>query len=331
VVEAAGFMLAAGSCYLGCACLALALPRHWKEVSGDAALPSGWAPRLRATGGLLLVAGAAGVVLREGPAFGGALAVLLLTTSAWAVAATLTWRPHWLRPLTSYRSAPRPPRSLAEASLAALFTATVWLSCLVVGVVGLALPLSAPPLRPPEPPPVIAELVEVQLGEPPPEPAPAESPPPDPLLPPPLASLAAPPPSPTLVAVAPSAQIAFALPVQGATVVTDPRLASHHRPSVAAGRPAAAPQVQTITYGQGEGKQPAPDYPSQALREGQEGAVVVRFRVAEDGRVQSATVARPSPWSLLDMAAVRVVRERWSFRPGPPRLYEVSIRFQLTK
>jgi periplasmic protein TonB len=92
-----------------------------------------------------------------------------------------------------------------------------------------------------------------------------------------------------------------------------------------------APPVQTIVYGQGEGRQPAPDYPQRAIREGQEGTAVVRFTVEENGRVSAAELISPSPWALLNGAALRVVRERWRFRPGVLRLYQVSIRFELTK
>jgi TonB family protein len=59
--------------------------------------------------------------------------------------------------------------------------------------------------------------------------------------------------------------------------------------------------------------------------------VTIRFSVGEDGRVISAEAVSPSPWSMLNDAALRVVRGRWRFREGSPRLYEVAIRFELTK
>ena len=79
------------------------------------------------------------------------------------------------------------------------------------------------------------------------------------------------------------------------------------------------------------GRQPAPDYPWRAQREGQEGTVTVRFTVSEEGRVLAAEAVKPCPWNMLNEAAVRVIKERWRFVTGPIRLYEVSIRFQLTK
>jgi protein TonB len=88
---------------------------------------------------------------------------------------------------------------------------------------------------------------------------------------------------------------------------------------------------QPLTFGQGDGKQPAPDYPRESLRQGQEGTVTVRMTVGEDGRVLAAEDSSPSPWPLLNNAAVRVVKSRWRFAPGPVRAYEVAIRFQLNK
>jgi TonB family protein len=89
--------------------------------------------------------------------------------------------------------------------------------------------------------------------------------------------------------------------------------------------------VQPLTFGQGEGRQPAPEYPRRAMQEGQEGLVGVRFTVGENGRVLTAEPIAPAPWPLLNEAALRAVRERWRFRPGPPRSYEVAIRFELKR
>jgi protein TonB len=126
--------------------------------------------------------------------------------------------------------------------------------------------------------------------------------------------------------------IAFPLPVEGPVRIVEANQAGHAPPAApAAPTPAPATPVQPITYGQGEGKQPAPEYPRQAVREGQEGVVTVRFTVGGDGRVLAAEAVSPAPWPLLNEAALRAVRERWRFRPGPLRLYEVAIRFELKK
>jgi protein TonB len=109
--------------------------------------------------------------------------------------------------------------------------------------------------------------------------------------------------------------------------------ASYVRPPATNSTFAAAPTlpVQSITYGLGEGKQPAPEYPSRAMREGQEGTVQILFAVAPDGHVLTAEISKASPWRLLNEAAVRAVRDRWRFRAGTARRYEVAIRFELSK
>jgi protein TonB len=81
--------------------------------------------------------------------------------------------------------------------------------------------------------------------------------------------------------------------------------------------------------GQGEGRQPAPNYPREALARRQEGVVTVQFLVGADGKVVSAEVWQASPWPLLNEAAVSAVRNRWHFNPGAARLYRVPIRFRI--
>lgn len=334
--EAGSLALALAASLLGFACLALSLPRHWREVSGGPVASRSDVTTRRALGYAFLLASLALAILRDGPSFGSALGVLMLTVGAAAVALVLTWRPLWLRPLVARASAPSPAGSAprAEAALVPIFTLTLWLTCLTVGVVGLALPRSpATPPRVLEPPPVVAELLEVALAsEPPPLPTLA-NPPPAPPEAPPLANLAEPPPAPAMLAVAaPSPALAFALPVAGPTRVVAASQAAYGRPAeTSAGRVASGPPLETLIYGQGDGKQPAPEYPGTALRAGHEGVVTIRIRVGDGGAVLAAEVSRPSPWPTLDLAALRVVRQRWAFRPGRPRLYEVAIRFELSQ
>ncbi|KAF0176757.1 MAG: TonB family protein [Limisphaerales bacterium] len=234
-------------------------------------------------------------------------------------------------------------------STVTVLTAVLWLGCLGVGAVGFVLPYARPHPPAPAAPAVQAELIKVELNQSPaPAPTPVQ-PPPDPTEPPPLFTPATPPQAPQLVAVAlPSPAVAFALPVvaparivevkQAAFVRTAPQPAPvvpSKAPGVGAAKPAAipapAPAVQTLTFGDGEGNQPAPRYPDSARRAGQEGTVVVRFSVGADGRVLAAEPSSPSPWGALNREALRVVREQWRFKPGPVRLYEVAIRFELRK
>jgi len=87
--------------------------------------------------------------------------------------------------------------------------------------------------------------------------------------------------------------------------------------------------VQNLTMGVGEGRQPAPDYPREALSRRQEGTVIIQFMVGVDGQVLSAEVWQGTPWPLLNDAALRTVRGRWHFGAGTVRLYRVPIRFRI--
>lgn len=256
--------------------------------------------------------------------------------------------------------APSAPRDLpalplsegvrSETTVASVLTLVLWLTCLLVGWLGFALPYARP--RPPAPaaPPVQAELIKVELvHSPAPPPASVTFPPPDTTPPPPLFAPPTPPQAPQLIAVAlPSPAIAFALPIEAPARIVEVNQAAFVRPApqptaiapnatpgknlsppTAPTAPAAA--VQTLTFGEGEGTQPAPRYPDTARRAGQTGTVVIRFSVGTDGRVLAAEPSAPSPWGALNREALRVVREQWRFKPGAARLCEVAIRFELKK
>jgi protein TonB len=76
------------------------------------------------------------------------------------------------------------------------------------------------------------------------------------------------------------------------------------------------------------GRMPPPSYPAEARRRNQQGTVIVAFTVAANGGVLSAQVERPSPWPLLNDAAVRAVR-RWRFPAGPVMQLRQPVVFQL--
>ncbi len=242
-------------------------------------------------------------------------------------------------PTSSSELSARPPTrgpGRDTLSVTAILTLVLWLGVLVIGTVGLAIPYPRPIPTAQSLPPVVVEILEVELTSDPVPLSESLPPPPDLLAPPPLLDPLLPPPdAPPLAAVAePSPAIAFAMPVEGPVRIVEIASAAQTRaeePIAVEAAPAPAPAVRAIQYGQGEGRQPAPEYPRQAVREGQEGTVTIRFSVGEEGRVLSAVSQTPSPWPLLNEAALRVVRERWRFRPGALRLYEVAIRFELRK
>ena len=84
-----------------------------------------------------------------------------------------------------------------------------------------------------------------------------------------------------------------------------------------------------LTFGVGEGRQPPPEYPREAVLAQQEGTVVVVFTVGTNGRVTDAVATSPSPWEILNQAALRKIRQTWRFSQGPVRSYQVTIQFQL--
>jgi len=170
----------------------------------------------------------------------------------------------------------------------------------------LQVKLTSAPLPPLDPQPQSGGTPQTQQAQPSP-----------PLMPP-LAS----------VALA-SPDIAFAVPLEAPVQIVPAAQAAQFKATAQTNTVVAAPLVQPLTYGIGEGRQPAPHYPREAVRSGQEGKVAVRFAVGENGRVLSAETVTPSPWPLLNEEAVRTVRQRWRFRNGPARLYEVTIRFEL--
>lgn len=219
-------------------------------------------------------------------------------------------------------------RNSEELHLLPIVTLVLWLVCLAVGGMGLSLryPRPHPPAKEPEP--VQAEIVNVELtsAQPPPDAAP---PPLDLTQPPPPPDAVVTPQSPPLVAVsAPNPEIAFALPVEGPARQVPAKQASHARPVQTT---TAQPAVQQLTFGKGEGNQPAPAYPRESIDARQEGSVLIRFSVGGDGRVVAAEVITPCPWPLLNQSALHAVRDSWSFAPGPLRLYQVTVRFQLGK
>ncbi len=245
---------------------------------------------------------------------------------------------------------PNTVRPADEVALAGVLTAVLWLGCIGIGTLGFALPYARPRPAASAPPPVQAELIKVDLARAAaPAPAAIQAPPPDPTQPPSLLAPATPPQAPQLVAVAqPSPAVAFALPIEAPARIVEVKQAAFERPAqqpapVAPSAPsgkgsrqpgsavAPAPAVQTLTFGEGEGTQPAPRYPDTARRAGQEGTVVIRFSVGTDGRVLAAEPSSPSPWNALNREALRVVREQWRFKPGAARLCEVAIRFELKK
>jgi protein TonB len=210
-----------------------------------------------------------------------------------------------------------------DTSLVPVLTLVGWLCCLAIGVLGLMLPYGHPHRSVTATESVKVQRLVVELSKEPPAPVETERLAGNPGSSTPLpADAMAPPP----IAVAqPSPAIAFALPVEGPTRVVPLDQATYAKPA----HPAQSTAVQQLTFGQGEGRQPSPEYPMQAIEQHQEGVVVVRLIVAANGQVSSAEAIQPCSWPLLNESAVRTVRQQWRFSVGEMRVYDVAIRFQI--
>jgi protein TonB len=213
-----------------------------------------------------------------------------------------------------------------------IITFVLWVGLISVGVAGFVWTPARPVAKQAVPPPVQAELLEVQLSNESvvlpqfTERSAIEDPPA-------LLDLVAEPPMTALAEVAaPNAVVAFALPVAGPVRIVETAQAAHARMPVQESVPVAAgPVVRSIEFGQGKGRQPAPIYPRQAQRERQEGRPGVRFAVDRSGRIAEVALSSPSLWPLLNDSAVETIRGKWRFAAADAGYYEVFIRFELKK
>jgi hypothetical protein len=94
-----GLLLAS---YGAFALLALSQDRHWHHLGGARRCPAPLTALLRGLGGVLLTAALALALIRDGAGFGALLWATAISVCAFAVVCTLTWRPHWLRPLARF-------------------------------------------------------------------------------------------------------------------------------------------------------------------------------------------------------------------------------------
>lgn len=99
-------------------------------------------------------------------------------------------------------------------------------------------------------------------------------------------------------------------------------------PPPVASAPAPRPVASMTTAQPQPISSPAPQYPAQALRRGEQGTVMISARIGPDGVPVSVDVARSSGSRTLDRAAVDAVR-RWRFRPaladGQPTTGQVQV------
>jgi protein TonB len=132
-----------------------------------------------------------------------------------------------------------------------------------------------------------------------------------------------------VAAVADSSAVAFSVPVKGAVAVASVRYAAPPPANLTAPPPRPAPVKFNPNATSDGGVYPQPMYPRFAMRQKQQGIVIVEMKVDADGAVISAEVFKSSGYTVLDEAAVDVVKTRWRFPAGPVRLFQWSCTFQL--
>jgi TonB family protein len=213
----------------------------------------------------------------------------------------------------------------AGMELMPIGAAVVWIGCMGIGITGILMPSIPPAASPKATLPTEVTLIQGELSR---DTSPLQKamPPPAPQqdMAPPAPALIAPVAPPMIALAAPTASLAFALPTSGPVSTAPPAEAI---PAHDQAKSVTAPTVQRISYGQGEGRQPKPEYPPEAQVARQYGKVLVRFTIAEDGHVNSAQAIEPCPYPLLNQSAVRTIREEWRFEPGPARVKEIVIEF----
>lgn len=131
-----------------------------------------------------------------------------------------------------------------------------------------------------------------------------------------------------VIAAAPSPDITFAVPTPGAVVTAQTRFAT---PPPPVGTKVASAPVKFDPTRETGGTFPKPEYPGYAQRQGQQGTTEVEIRVDESGRVEDVKILKTSGFALLDESAVKTLKERWRFPPGPRRDYVYPVEFHLGK
>jgi periplasmic protein TonB len=131
------------------------------------------------------------------------------------------------------------------------------------------------------------------------------------------------------VAAPSDAQVAFAVPVQGAVVVAkEARLASPP-PPVTHAPPARPTQFDPRNAA---GTFPEPTYPPLAQTHQYQGTATIEIFVDADGKITSAKVQKSSGYAILDEAALKVVKERWRFKgtgtPQGPLIWPCTFQLQ---
>jgi protein TonB len=219
-------------------------------------------------------------------------------------------------PLALSRLQRTPQRLLSRREVVLLGVLALVLHGAVIVWVNQA-PTPQLPVVPPEIPPMTIEFSR-------PAPPVVEPPPPEPIAqpvvepPPPVEDeLAVKPPPPKPIPKPKPVLKPVPKPV-AKPVTAQPAPAVTPQPVAAAPAPAAPPAPQPVTPASataGYLHNPAPEYPSQAMRRGWQGTVLLRVHVLTSGKPGEIQIQKSSGRESLDDAALAAVK-RWSFVPA---------------
>ena len=180
-----------------------------------------------------------------------------------------------------------------------------------------------PPSKPPEPPKPVDPPKPLPLTPPPKTVQPVLTPAPPVASPEPPAVLSAPTAAPTAPAVPAAAPSPPAPPPPPAPT-----------PPPAAPSPPPPPKVELPSSKADYLHNPPPDYPRMSKRLGEQGRVVVKVLIGEDGRAQKVELLTTSGFERLDKSAMEAAM-RWRYVPGKrggvaeAMWYQVPIQFTL--
>jgi protein TonB len=172
-------------------------------------------------------------------------------------------------------------------------------------------------------PPPTPKKVEIEILRKPPEP-PRVIEPPKPPPPPPKQVKQAPPPPPKPTPALHTAPAEAHIPAEAITVPENTQAPKSSEPPVAAAPeppapPPPPPKVEEpVTEATGYAsylKNPPPDYPAFAQRQGWEGTVLLHVHVLASGKPDKVDIKQSSGRKTLDEAAVSAVRN-WTFAPS---------------
>ncbi len=214
------------------------------------------------------------------------------------------------------------PQEFKDSCRTLAWVNSVCLLTLIIGLVGLKAPkVIIKPLTPvSEPVPVVftppEEQPKPQVEEKQDEPPPQETP-------------EAAPQVVTVVAAANAPDVAFSVPVEGAVAVAQTARFATAPPAILRQAPPSRPIQFNPDSPGGDGSFPKPSYPGMAIRNHYQGTATVEFTADAAGNISDVKLLHSSGYTVLDNAAVEVVKSQWRFNRGKPGVYQWPCVFQL--